>query len=45
MPTPSKKEELITFLGTIAYVKRFIPDCSDLISPLTLLTGSKVKIE
>ena len=41
MPAPSNWKELQIFLWMIAYVQRFIPDCADLIAPLSILTGNK----
>ena len=38
MPPPRDKSELRTFLGMIAYIRKFIPDCGPLIAPLTAIT-------
>ena len=43
LPPPRNKSELRTFLGMIAYVKRFIPECSTLTAPLSVLTGKDTK--
>ena len=45
MPPPRNKKELRTFLGMIAYVRRFIKDCSNLTTPLTKRTGKNCKFE
>ena len=43
MPPPQNKSELRTFLGMIAYVRRFIPDCAALTAPLSKITGKTTK--
>ena len=34
MPLPQNKKELRSFLGTISFYRKFIPNCSDIASPL-----------
>ena len=43
MPPPSNVGQVRTFLGMVAYVRKFIPKCGELIAPLTELTQSKRK--
>ena len=45
LPPPRNKSELRTFLGMIAYVKRFIPECSTLTAPLSALTGKDTNFD
>ena len=42
MPLPTKKSELETFLGMVTYVGRFIPNLSEVTSPLRQLTEKQV---
>ncbi|KAJ9067424.1 hypothetical protein DSO57_1039243 [Entomophthora muscae] len=43
MPPPKDKLELRTFLGMVAYVQHFIPNCGVLNAPLSAITGAKSK--
>lgn len=38
---PQDFAQLFTFLGMIVYVRRFIPNCGDLLTPLSMITGDK----
>ena len=42
---PKTKEELRSFLGTVGYLRRFVPSFSELALPLTELMKSKVPFE
>ncbi len=40
-PSPKTKKEVRQFLGLAGYYRRFIPNYSDLTSPLTYLTSGR----
>jgi hypothetical protein len=42
MPVPEDKKALLRFLGMIAYISKFIPNCSALTEPLRQLNKSNV---
>jgi len=42
MPVPDDKNSLLRFLGMIAYISKFIPNCSTLTEPLRQLNKSNV---
>ena len=42
MPVPEEKKALMRFLGMIAYISKFIPNCSALTQPLRQLNKSDV---
>ena len=41
MPPPRDRADLHTFLGMVAYMRRFIPNCSTYTTPLNGLTSDK----
>ena len=45
LPRPTKLLGLQTFLGLVAFVRKFIPNCSNLIAPLTALLKKGVKFK
>lgn len=45
LPLPQNKSKLRTFLGMVAYVKRFISDCSTLTAPLLALIGKDTNFD
>jgi hypothetical protein len=45
LPRPTNILGLQSFLGLVAFVRKFIPNCSKLIAPLTALLKKGVKFE
>ena len=45
LPRPTNILGLQSFLGLVAFVRKFIPNCSELIAPLTALLKKGVKFE
>jgi len=42
-PTPTTAEQLKTFCGMISYYRRFIPNCSRIVSPLYKILKNDAK--
>jgi hypothetical protein len=43
MPRPTTKKQIRSFLGAINYYRKFIPNCADIMKPLTELTKKNAK--
>jgi transposase InsO family protein len=44
MPRPRNKKQVRSFLGAVNYYRKFIPNCAELMRPLTELTRKNAKI-
>lgn len=43
MPRPTNKKQIRSFLGAVNYYRKFIPDCANIMQPLTDLTKKNAK--
>ena len=44
MPRPKNKKQVRSFLGAVNYYRKFIPNCAEIMRPLTELTKKSAKI-